>query len=375
MAKFKRKFYIIGHNPNTIDLAEDFLRNGANALEPDIVYHEQQFYVCHKPGICLYTDNTRLERYLTGINRLVSEGHNLALIIFDIKDTDFDINYLISIIKDYLTDELASNIALLFTHADDLNFLNGFNQTIFNAGIGVDESSKSPSQIEQLFVEKNQKHFVYAAGTASFGVDLNGKTMRNIMLAKKLQSEHGANSFKLIYPWVIANESSMKAYLNLHVDGMIVDIDSARTLRDLITGEFADSYELAQNGYIPFSAPFPPVYNLTINTRDRYMGGTDAQVKFTLTNNSGFSNSAVLDGKQSKVMETGSVDFLTLEGVDLGSSIKSLTIQILNKDYSSDWLPSTIVVSSTLLPLDIVFSYEKDEWLSFDDMPIITHDI
>jgi hypothetical protein len=41
----KRKFYIIGHNPNYISQAQNALKNKANALEPDIVYKNGDFWV------------------------------------------------------------------------------------------------------------------------------------------------------------------------------------------------------------------------------------------------------------------------------------------------------------------------------------------
>jgi hypothetical protein len=46
----RRKFYIIGHNPDTLGEAADFMRAGANALEPDICFDAAkpgQFFVSH----------------------------------------------------------------------------------------------------------------------------------------------------------------------------------------------------------------------------------------------------------------------------------------------------------------------------------------
>ncbi|GEM_PF-4873625 len=42
----KRKFYIIGHNPNTVHDAYACLMQGANAIEPDVHYDASKaFYV------------------------------------------------------------------------------------------------------------------------------------------------------------------------------------------------------------------------------------------------------------------------------------------------------------------------------------------
>jgi hypothetical protein len=48
----KQKFYIIGHNPNTLEHARGYLEAGANALEPDVCFsakssHPDHYYVSH----------------------------------------------------------------------------------------------------------------------------------------------------------------------------------------------------------------------------------------------------------------------------------------------------------------------------------------
>lgn len=43
-----RKFYIIGHNPNSVHEAVKCLKAGANALEPDVHYlpeYDEKFFV------------------------------------------------------------------------------------------------------------------------------------------------------------------------------------------------------------------------------------------------------------------------------------------------------------------------------------------
>ena len=89
----------------------------------------------------------------------------------------------------------------------------------------------------------------------------------------------------------------------------------------------------------------------------------------------GISLSGVLDGNQPQVMETGDSDFLTLEGIDLGHSIKSLTIEALTNNKNSGWLPSVIIISSSLLPAQLVFKYEADDWLGFNQAPKIVKEV
>ncbi|MGB4848706.1 MAG: hypothetical protein WBP41_12350 [Saprospiraceae bacterium] len=65
----------------------------------------------------------------------------------------------------------------------------------------------------------------------------------------------------------------------------------------------------------------------------------------------------------------------TLEGIDLGHSIKSFTIEALTKGKNSGWLPSVIIISSDLLPAQLVFQYGPDDWLSFDQNPRIVREV
>ena len=80
----------MGHNPNTIEEADAFLRHGANALEPDIVYADGQFYVSHEPQLS-YKDVPVLQEYLGQLKKLLlGEQYNLALIVWDIETVNFD---------------------------------------------------------------------------------------------------------------------------------------------------------------------------------------------------------------------------------------------------------------------------------------------
>ncbi len=54
----KKLFYILGHNPNSLEEAKDFLDRGANALEPDVVHAEGRYYISHLPKVS-YSDTPR----------------------------------------------------------------------------------------------------------------------------------------------------------------------------------------------------------------------------------------------------------------------------------------------------------------------------
>ena len=83
-----RPFYIFGHNPNTKHKVLNALRDGANAIEPDVnVYSARPYELCvsHGEG----DENApSLEAYLRDLHDIASSRDSkLALVVFDCKDT------------------------------------------------------------------------------------------------------------------------------------------------------------------------------------------------------------------------------------------------------------------------------------------------
>jgi hypothetical protein len=361
----------MGHNPNTLQEAADFLRAGANALEPDICFDGEkpdQFFVSHGGfGSNEFIPSNSLVTYLTGLRKLLTDPvniFNLALIAFDIKTPSFDINQFIKIVFDNFSDfPICDGVALLITVGSlkDINFFNAYDQTKVNVAIGIDEE-KRPQEVEAGFRAQDQKTFTYANGnlipTIKFGL------FKSIMTAKSLQAAGNGSSFRLIYAWVLNHESSIRSYLDLHIDGLIVDVETVPHLLQILNEEhFAGMYELAHNGFNPYSEPLPPRYLLTIKTRDTHHAGTDAPVKFTLEGSTGILE-ATLDCDFTDVMERDETDFLVLEGKNIGN-ILSLTVEELESGLKSDWLPEFIKVESNLMPTSLTFHYHQDEWLSY----------
>ena len=367
----KQKFYIMGHNPNTLQETADFLKAGANALEPDICFDANlpgQFFVSHGGfGSNEFIPENSLVTYLTGLKKLITDpanNFNLALIAFDIKTPSFDINQFIKIVFDnFSSSPICNGVALLITvgSLSDIGFLNAYDQTKENVALGIDEE-KVPQAVEAGFRAGAQKRFAYANGNLFPAIKFG--LFKSIMAAKGLQVAGGGESFKLIYAWVLNSESSIRSYLDLHIDGLIVDQQTVPHLLQILKDEhFAPMYELAMNGYNPFTQPPPPNYLLTIKTRDTHLAGTGVPVKFTLEGSAGILE-ATLDGDFKDVMERGETDLLTLEGKNIGE-IVSLTIAEQNSGINSGWLPEFIKLESNLIPAPLTFHYHQDEWLVF----------
>lgn len=363
----KRKFYIIAHNPNTLRAAEDFLQAGANALEPDICFdaaRPERFYVSHgTPGSNPFTQEHSLVNYLRGLVAMLadeSKDYNLALIAFDIKSPDFDINEFVrTVFENFSGHPACVGVAVLVTvsslaHAAALC---AYDQTSARVAVGIDEEN-SPRDVESAFRRGAQTRFTYANGSILTGVKFG--LFKSIMTAKALQAR--GDSFRLVYTWVLKRESPIRSYLDLHIDGIIVDVETVAHLLEILGEEhFAASYEPARNGDNPFDAPPAPSYLLTIRTRDAQFAGTDARVKFTLSG-AACALESTLDADYRDVLERGGTDFLTLEGADAGD-IRSLTVAAQSAGLNADWLPESITVESSLLPAPLIFNYGPDEWL------------
>ncbi|MBC7931329.1 MAG: hypothetical protein H7Z38_12275 [Rubrivivax sp.] len=365
----KRKFYILAHNPNTLREAEEFLKAGANALEPDICFDAEtadRFFVSHGTfGSNPFTHEHSLVNYLQGLERMITDtgnGYNLALIAFDIKTPAFDINEFVGIVfNNFSSHPACSGVAILITVSSlsDIGFLNAYDGTRENVAVGVDEE-KSAADVEAGFKRGAQKQFTYANGSIvtiiKFGL------FKSIMRAKALQARSGGDGFKLVYTWVLARELPIRSYLDLHIDGIIVDVGTVPHLLEILNDEhFLPVYELARNGYNPFAQTPPPTYLLTIKTRDANFAGTDVPVRFTLQGAAGVLET-ILDANFRGVMEQGDEDYLTLEGEDIGGII-SLTIAAQGSGLNPGWLPESISLESSLLPAPLIFQYGPDEWL------------
>lgn len=369
----KRPFYVIAHNPNTIEEAEAYLQAGVNALEPDIVHVDGQFYISHAHHRS-YDDVPTLESYLTQLKALLLEkNYPLALMIFDIKDTDFDINTLVGSVKQYFHGGVCDGVALVFTHSDDHEFIARYDGAYPNVGVGVDESNVPPVELEQFFRGAGQKNFTYADGITTFLAKPG--VYGNVRAAQHCRNTNNPGSFGLIYTWVLSLRGSIQKYLDIMVDGIFVDVDKVPLLNALVTTAPYDAvYELAANGYNPFAAAPMPNYILEIKTCDHYLAGTDAHMLFTLKSTAGdILQSLPYDGSLLGALESGTTTRVVLEGKDLGA-IESLTVEALTSDINSDWLPESVTVTSQWLeaPLTFVFNGEgmEETWITKKGGPV-----
>jgi hypothetical protein len=375
-----QQFYVIGHNPNTKDDAESYLKAGCNALEPDVCFsskpsHPDRYYVSHDhvssdQDSYDFDHEHSLANYMLGIKDLIlRNNYNLALIWFDYKDSpDGDINDLLQIVHDNFTvyDQKCANVAIMVSvaHISDAAFVNNYDQSISNAGVAIDQDDNAEGVLNN-FTAALETRFAYADGIMVGGSPIG--IYKSVMQAKVLQAQatDPDKQFKMVHTWVLAADNSLRSYLDLHIDGIIVNVSTVPTLLSILQEpHYQPMYKLAVNGYNPWGAPPIPKYWGKVQTADTMWAGTDALVNLTLTGTNG-SLVCPIHGDWAGVLEQGDENNVTWQGFDLGT-ITSLKAELGNNAGSGpDWLPAMITVGGNLMPETLFFNFGPNDWVKF----------
>ncbi|MBS1494586.1 MAG: hypothetical protein JST55_13820 [Bacteroidetes bacterium] len=227
-----KNFYIIGHNPNTIEDVNKYLSNGANGIEPDICYHKdkpEKFYVHEDieqiPDFIediFRSEYLSLTQYLNELKQLLFEKkYDLKIITFDLKpDYNYDINELYKIIRDNFSLDFPDvKIITTVSNPNGMEFLAKLNSTNPNEFVGVDEHAE-PDEVNDFFKSKNLNH-CFAAGSSVFSPGRD-KFVERIQRALELRDN---GDFKFVHAWCVNDEDDMKEYLDLEkpIDAILTD--------------------------------------------------------------------------------------------------------------------------------------------------------
>ena len=256
-----RNFYIIGHNPNKIEEAEEYLKNGANALEPDICYHEDEEdkFIVHE-NISQIPDFIErifegevlsLKKYLTFLTSLLKKNpeYKVSLIAFDLKpDYNYDINDLYKVIRENFSDHFP-DIAILTTvnTPDAMPFLAKLSEQRINEAVGVDEHSE-PEEVHNFFKNKNLK-YTFAAGSTVVS-PAKDKFINRVKRAIKIRDKDG---FKFVHTWSVNDTIDIMNYLDLPGEIDAILTDEPHIVKSIIESDkYTDRFKLTEPGYNPF---------------------------------------------------------------------------------------------------------------------------
>ncbi|MGZ4099704.1 MAG: hypothetical protein ACXVNM_12535, partial [Bacteroidia bacterium] len=238
-----RNFFIIGHNPNTVANAINYLKEGANALEPDVHFTNGDYYL----GEGTTSTDLSLATYLQGLTKelKVNPAYTPALIMFDTKNSNGSILDLLKCIQTNFSSQFSST-AILITRSqaqgDEHDFFSpAAGQLAVNAAVGVDEYTH-PEEADAFFKSMNISNYTFADGLSIQVPLLIEFFWRKIKHAVELRDQ--GNSFKMVYTWTLDRPMDIHSFLKLNTDGMITD--NPATLKEmLLSPQYSEQYKIA----------------------------------------------------------------------------------------------------------------------------------
>ncbi len=338
-----RPFYIIQHNPNTIDDVLHALANGANAIEPDInVYADRPDYLCMSHVQGGPSDPTLVE-YLQGLHDVVLAHPELALVVFDCKEavtTPERGVEILDAIRTYLTHDNTLPVILSVGKIDEGAMFENIHTTIRDReGLMIDEEG-DPARVVEFFNRLGVTNQGHGNGISVMNATIGPLYRHSSEHACELRAE--ANVPKFIYTWSVNEADEMREYIRIGVDAVISD--EVATLKDVVAeAEFSTLIRTARRDDKLF-VPENLAYGLTVYTGDVLMAGTDANITFTLTGRLGEARKTV-SAALIKRMERGYTNHVTIPSVDLGELL-SIAVQHDNQGNAPGWYLDRILVRS-----------------------------
>lgn len=354
-------------------------------------------------GLFMYHDNVlvtsrmpaTVEAYLDHVHNLVKSGSNVALIVFDIKSPaatpDFGAKLLLAVRTHLNTDGVWVPVIYSVASTDDGGVFENIIPHITNLtkeGVMID-GDKDPIKIYNYFVQKFQDainnqdalykqdplkssglcstcdthieaHIGYGNGSAGEGSGLWPNVLLSIEKASWMRAARGAE-LAIPYAYPIDGSVRMKEYINAGVDGLIPDADvqpqywpatllEIKWLKEIVLGRSDIYLATSVDNPFPFSKVFAQyalptaAYGLKVNTLDKNGAGTDSKLTFTLKGSQGEA-SVTIDASYQKRMESGDVNYVTIQSKSLGT-LQCLTLQSDGAGAGSAWNPGSIEISS-----------------------------
>jgi hypothetical protein len=209
-------------------------------------------------------------------------------------------------------------------------------------GLMID-AEDNPDDVAAFFRRLGVTRFCYGNGTSDPFSD-EGAMVYRIPIELACWMTVTRNEPRFVYAWTVNDIGDQKLYLCVGVNGIIADPDDLSHFPEILKQpEFAARFRPAVRSDNPFLPP-NSAYGLTVRTSDIEMAGTDANVHFTLTGESG-SSSVTVNTDYNGRMESGSVNFVVLPSPNLGV-LRSITVQRDDSGNAPDWHLASIEVQS-----------------------------
>jgi hypothetical protein len=338
-----RPFYVFGHNPNTLALVTQDIADGANALEPDVnVYSNAQGTLCVSHGEGAASDPTLID-FLTQLHTIAVANPALSLIVFDCKPKTATAAHgteILNAIRENLTFDTQLNVIISVGSLADTAIFDDIKTMLGpREGVMID-AENDPVAVSSYFTGIGIQNQSFGNGISVLNDVLGPNVRPSLERVCELRAESALPKF--IYAWTVNDVALMREYIRIGVDGLISD-DIAQLKGVTAEPEFKNAIRLATRADNPMTPPNAG-YGLVIHTGNVSMAGTDAFLTFTLTGTLG-SSSMVVNTELVGREESGDVNYITLQSVDLGPLL-SVTVQRDNYGNGPDWFLDYITVTS-----------------------------
>jgi hypothetical protein len=341
-----RPFYVFAHNPNTLDDVRAALDAGANALEPDITRAPCNFIDLLQDLVTWDSDfpngdgectDTKLTEWLDGVHDLAMSNRQLALIVFDVKSPAALPIFgplILDAIRNHLNiGDVDISVIISVGTRDDLAVFDRILTSPLRPreGVMVDAEDQVGDVVSSFFARGYRGNIGYGDGTSAVGPHLF-PAMDAAVWSRAVFGDPKA----IPYVYTINLEGSMKAFIDVGVDGIITD-DIGALAR--IVRERSD-VRLARREDNPFLTS-NETYGLTVRTGD---DGTDANITFTLHGSLGNATTTVNTFHIGR-MEHGDTNLVTIPSADLGA-LQSITVTNDGTGNGPDWILQDVTVHS-----------------------------
>jgi hypothetical protein len=220
----QRPIYVIAHHRNAPNQIGDAIKNGANAIECDIRYHNDQWMVYHGGVDPEGHDPTPLDKWLPAAKKAADDyKSHFSLIIFDNKSPDKFTSHkyqekFIDVVRSYLPHDLH----LLFSVSSykEIGYLDPIAKQLRDKeGVAVDQSHDYAG-IQKHFNNLGISNFWFGDGIAAMLPE--SKDIWYALNEAGVKRDRG-KGIKKTYIWTLEKELSIAEYLSLaRVDGVMV---------------------------------------------------------------------------------------------------------------------------------------------------------
>lgn len=337
-----RPFYIIAHRCNDLDAVKAAVKAGANTIECDIQFPaagtDYEFAVDHDHAFT----GRPIKPYLDGLAKILAANPQVALVYFDIKDSDADRAVrLREIIRTHLTDVVPVNVILSQAAFASRGFFLPIKSGLRPREAYAIDEHDDPRAVQDFFLDNGITSFCYGNGVFVTGVPVH--IPRSIMEGVALKWSE--RKIRWVCTWTLAEVRSLRDYLAKGVDGIMVNQSTIAALKNMVAGEFKGKLRLATRMDNPFEPPVHPSYVLTVKTASGLAAGTDAYLTFELRGSNG-KLATTIDAFPVGLFESAQTDRVTLIGKDVGT-IQELVLSQDGSGSMPDWSVETVQVQKS----------------------------